>query len=191
MTTEELISRCKSGDAQGQSCLVRTYAPRLMAICCRYTHDPASAQDALQETFINVFKYLHTYTGKGSFEGWLKRIAVNCSLAFVKKIHPVYFAEENSEDALQMSEVPDVYSQLGKEEILTLMKRLPESLFIVFNLIVIEGYNHKEVGEMLGITEGSSRGSLSRARARLIDIVQAEYASGLSPSIDYRLSAQK
>lgn len=180
MTTEELILKCKSGDAQGQSCLVRTYAPRLMAICRRYTKDPASAQDALQETFINVFKYLHSYSGKGSFEGWMKRIAVNCSLAFAKKVHPVYFVDESPKSDLEMSKIPDVYSTLGKEEILSLMKRLPESLYLVFNLVVIEGYNHKEVGEMLGITEGSSRGSLSRARAKLIEILQSENAVQLS-----------
>lgn len=179
MTTEELIAKCKSGDAQGQSCLVRTYAPRLMAVCRRYTKDTASSQDALQETFINVFKYIHTYSGKGSFEGWLKRIAVNCSLAFAKKVHPVYFVDETPNSDLQMSEVPDAYSNLGKEEIMHLMTRLPESLYTVFNLIVIEGYNHREVGELLGITEGSSRGSLSRARAKLIEIVQSEYAAGL------------
>lgn len=179
MTTEELIAKCKSGDAQGQSCLVRTYAPRLMAICRRYTKDPASAQDALQETFINVFKYINSYSGKGSFEGWLKRIAVNCSLAFAKKVHPVYFVDETPDSALQMSEVPDAYSNLGKEEIMGLMKRLPESLYVVFNLVVIEGYNHREVGEMLGITEGSSRGSLSRARSKLIEILQSEHSIGI------------
>ena len=179
MTTEELIARCKSGDAQGQSCLVRTYAPRLMAICRRYTKDTASAQDALQETFINTFKYIHSYSGKGSFEGWLKRIAVNCSLAFAKKVHPVYFVDETPDSEHQMSEVPDAYSNLGKEEIMKLLKRLPESLYVVFNLVVIEGYNHREVGEMLGITEGSSRGSLSRARSKLIEILQAENSIGL------------
>ena len=150
-----------------------------MAICRRYTKDPASAQDALQETFINVFKYINSYSGKGSFEGWMRRIAVNCSLAFAKKVHPVYFVDETPDSALQMSEVPDAYSNLGKEEVMNLMKRLPESLYIVFNLVVIEGYNHREVGEMLGITEGSSRGSLSRARSKMIEILQAENSIGL------------
>ena len=151
-----------------------------MAICRRYTKDSASAQDALQETFINVFKYLHTYSGKGSFEGWMKRIAVNCSLAFAKKVHPVYFVDDTPASDYEMSEVPDAYSNLGKEEIMRLLKRLPESLYIVFNLVVIEGYNHREVGEMLGITEGSSRGSLSRARAKLIDILNSENNIGLT-----------
>ena len=150
-----------------------------MAICRRYTKDPASAQDALQETFINVFKYINTYSGKGSFEGWMKRIAVNCSLAFAKKVHPVYFVDESPQQDFEMSEVPDVYSKLGKEEIMKLLKRLPESLYIVFNMVIIEGYNHREVGEMLGITEGSSRGSLSRARAKLIEILQSENSIGI------------
>lgn len=179
MTTEELIARCKSGDARCQSSLVRTYAPRLMAICRRYTRDGASAQDALQETFINVFRYLHSYSGKGSFEGWMKRIAVNCSIAYNRKMHSMYFVEDTPATELLNAQVPQAYSNLGQEEILRLMTKLPDSLYTVFNLVVIEGYNHREVGEMLGITEGSSRGSLSRARAKMIEILNAEHQKGL------------
>lgn len=188
MTTEELISRCKSGDALCQSSLVRTYAPRLMAICRRYTRNHATAQDALQETFINVFRYLHTYSGKGSFEGWMKRIAVNCAIAYNKKMHSVYFVEDTPAVELERAEVPSAYSNLGQEEIMRLMQKLPDSLYMVFNLVIIEGYNHKEVGEMLGITEGSSRGSLSRARAKMVEILNREHQIGLDR--DARLMAK-
>lgn len=138
----------------------------------RYSNDRHHAQDALQETFANVFKYLHTYNGAGSFEGWLKRIAVNCSLTYHRKIKPIHFADDSEMERRSKATVPEIYGELGKEEILKLLKELPESYYMVFNLSVIEGYNHTEIGEMLGISASTSRSTLSRARARLIEIMQ-------------------
>ena len=179
MNQKELISGCIRGDRQCQVELFKQFSGKLLGVCIRYTRHRIEAEDILQDAFIKIFKNLEKYEGKGSFEGWLKRIAVNCSLAFAKKVHPVYFVDETPDSSLQMSEVPDAYSNLGKEEIMNLLKRLPESLYVVFNLVVIEGYNHREVGEMLGITEGNSRGSLSRARSKLIEILQSENSVGL------------
>lgn len=145
----------------------------LLAICTRYTGDRHHAQDALQETFVNVFKYIHTYNGKGSLEGWLKRIAVNCSLTYKRKIRPIHFADDSELERSATATVPDVYSTLGKAEIMDLLQELPQSYFLVFNLSIIEGYNHTEIGEMLDITSSTSRSTLSRARSRLIEIMQS------------------
>ena len=170
----DIIEGCKEGRASAQSTLVRTFAPRLMAICLRYTKDRNLAQDALQETFVNVFKYIHSYKGNGSFEGWLKRIAVNCSITFQKKIRPIHFADEMEMDRVSQAQIPDIYSTLGKEDILKLLDRLPKSYNMVFNLSVIEGYNHQEIGDILNISASTSRATLSRARAKLIEIMQEE-----------------
>ena len=172
MEIDKIIEGCKSGKADCQELLVRKYAPVLLAICRRYTNDLESANDALQEAFINIFKYIGSYSGKGSFEGWLKRIAVNCSITFQKKHFQKYHEPDVLHDSVQHCEIPEVYSRLGKEEILGLLSQLPKSLYIVFNMSVIEGYNHKEISEMLGISEGTSRASLSRARARVIEIIK-------------------
>ena len=173
MTTDRLIQRCLAGDKACQSSLVHQYAPRLLAICRRYTGgDNHHAQDALQETFINIFKYLHTYNSSGSFEGWIKRIAVNCCLTFQRKIRPIHFAEESEMERITETVIPDVYSSLGKEALLDLIKELPESYYLVFNLYVIEGYDHSEIGKMLDISASTSRSTLSRARAKLIDTMQ-------------------
>lgn len=172
MSIEELIEGCKNGDALCHEKLVRHFAPKLIAICRRYTKDTEIANDALQETFINVFKYIKNFEGKGSFEGWMKRIAVNCSISYQKKYFKTYYSDNLLEDDIQNSQVPDVYSQLGVEDIMKLIERLPKSLYVVFNMYVVEGFSHKEIGDILDISEGTSRASLSRARAKLIEYIE-------------------
>ncbi len=174
MDIEKTIEGCKSGNRACQDALVRQYAGVLMSICVRYTKDKVVAQDALQETFINVFKYLKSYDGRGSFDGWIKRIAVNCSLSFKKKLRAAYYAEEIDERVHQQAQVPDIYSKLGREEIMELLEELPPSMYTIFNLCIIEGYNHREVAGILDISERTSRATLSRARARLIEIMTRE-----------------
>lgn len=157
-----------------QRVLVKQYAPRLLAICKRYSSNTESANDALQETFINVFKYINGFSGQGSFEGWLKRIAVNCSITFGKKFNKFHFHDEAEIDRSKNFQLPNIYGQMNKEDILQLLDQLPKSLYTVFNLAIIEGYNHKEIGEVLGISESTSRASLSRARNKLIEIIENE-----------------
>ena len=172
MDLERIIQGCKKGEKKCQERLVRNYAPGLLAICRRYSRDSESANDALQESFINIFKYINSYSGSGSFEGWMKRIAVNCTITFQKKNFKVHFEPDVLHDSSQHCEVPDVYSSLGKEDILGLLSELPKALYMVFNMHVVEGYSHKEISEMLTISEGTSRASLSRARAKLIQIIE-------------------
>ena len=172
MELNEIISGCQSGNKKCQVILVKKYAPVLLAICKRYTRDHEIANDALQETFINIFKYINGYSGKGSFEGWMKRIAANCSISFQKKYFKHFHESDVLEDSSMHSEVPDVYSKLGKEDIVNLLSELPKSLYVIFNMCVIEGYSHKEISQELGISEGTSRASLSRARARIIEIIE-------------------
>lgn len=153
---------------------MQQFATRLMAVCMRYTHDQELAKDALQETFINAFKYIQSYSGKGSFEGWLRRIAVNCSLKVFKTMYEVHTLEEAAIDANSFAEVPDVYSSMAKEDIMLLLNRLPHSQYVIFNLNVIEGYHHHEIATMLNITESTSRATLCKARNRLVEILQNE-----------------
>jgi len=169
---KDVIAGCKEGEKKCQAHLVRSYAPVLLSICRRYTRDTESANDALQETFINIFKYINGYSGKGSFEGWMKRIAVNCSISFQKKHFKVYHEADTLSDNFEHSEIPSVYSKLGKDDILSLLEALPKSLYLVFNMHIVEGFSHKEISETLNISEGTSRASLSRARARMIEIIE-------------------
>jgi RNA polymerase sigma factor (sigma-70 family) len=176
LISKEIIEGCKSGDRKCQNSLVQEAASRLLAVCRRYCSDSEKAKDALQETFINIFRYLHTYNGSGSFEGWMKRIAVTCSIAVQKKSGPLYFSEQDISDDSNKASIPDVYSDLGVEEIIRLLDKLPKSLNMVFNMYVIEGYSHKEIGEILNINESTSRANLTKARARMIELIKAESA---------------
>ena len=104
----------------------------------------------------------------------MKRIAVNCSLKFIKKIKNKKNIDELNDEVLNHSEIPDIYSKMGREEILSLLHELPDSMYTIFNLSIIEGYNHQEISKLLNISERTSRATLSRARARLIGIIARE-----------------
>ncbi|MBC7883888.1 MAG: RNA polymerase sigma factor [Saprospiraceae bacterium] len=172
MTLEEIIQGCKKGNRKCQDALVQKFAPGLLSLCMRYTSDRELAKDALQECFINAFRFIHTYQGKGSFEGWMRRIAVTCTITMHKKYHQIHFSEEVASDQTLYASVPDIYSQLGKEEIMALLKKLPESQYLVFNLYVLEGYSHAEIGEILTINESTSRSALCKARNKLVEIIK-------------------
>jgi RNA polymerase sigma factor (sigma-70 family) len=153
---------------------VQLYATRLMALCMRYTHDQDLAKDALQETFINAFKYIHSYSGSGSIEGWLRRMRSIAVSKPLKTMYEIHTLEETAIDTNAFAEVPDVYSSMGKDDIMALLTRLPHSQYVIFNLNIIEGYNHGEIAQMLNITESTSRSTLCKARNRLVEILQNE-----------------
>ena len=172
LNIDKIIKGCKKGDIKSKEALVELYAPMLMSVCERYCKDKTIAKDALQETFINIFKYIGTYSSKGSFEGWIRRIAVNCSYAFINKIHTVYFIEEENVTFSQLEQIPDVYSDLAEQDLLKLINKLPLNQYLVFNMYVIEGFKHEEIAEILNIGTTTSRSNLSRARSNLIRILQ-------------------
>jgi RNA polymerase sigma factor (sigma-70 family) len=172
MTIEDIIQGCKEGNRKSQDALVHKFAPVLMAICVRYVGDRDIARDALQETFMSAFKYIHTYKSVGSFEGWLRRIAVTSSLLAKKKYINLNFENVDDITYLSQTSIPDVYSQLSIDELLVLINKLPPSLLAVFNLNIIDGYTHGEIADLLGITESTSRAALTKARVRLIEIMK-------------------
>ena len=174
MTLEAIIEGCKNKNNKSEATLVKEYAPTLLAICQRYCYERSLAHDALQETFINIFKYINSYSGKGSFEGWMKRIAVNSSIQLLKKYKPFDFKEDNHLEKVVEAQVPDVSSSMSVDEILSLINELPKSLALVFNLYIVEGYSHNEIGEMLNITSSTSRSHLTKARVKMIEKINAQ-----------------
>ena len=168
MNLDTIIKGCQRKDPKCQEALVRLYAPILVNICKRYVHDPDLAYDAMQECFLNTFKYIEKFAGRGSFDGWIKRIAVNCALGVRKKMKGEIYILEMDQVLHVTTDIPDAVAKLKEEELLKIVDELPESCSIIFKLFVIEGYAHKEIGEMLGIKESSSRSQLARAREKLI-----------------------
>ncbi len=137
-----------------------------MTICRRYGGDYAEAEDMLQEAFIRIFKFIHQYQGTGSLEGWVKRITVRSCLQILQ-VRKVRFSELSEIHQEIQTSVPDIISDLDADEILKLISDLPVGYRMIFNLYVIEGYSHEEIGQMLKIKTATSRSQLSKARSML------------------------
>jgi RNA polymerase sigma factor (sigma-70 family) len=174
LTQNEVIQGCKKGDERSYRYLVDAYADQLMGICVRYLRDHQKAEDALQETFIQVFRSIQKFDGAGSLAGWMYRIAVNCCLKELRKTRQLSFPEEETVFE-QLIEWPEVYDKLNAEDIMNLLDALPQHYRIIFNLNIIEGYSHKEISELLGIQGSHSRTKLTRAKKMIQEIYLLHY----------------
>ncbi|HET6994804.1 MAG TPA: sigma-70 family RNA polymerase sigma factor [Chitinophagaceae bacterium] len=167
----DLISGCIEGNRRMQEELYRRFSPRMYAVCLRYATSSEEAEDILQEGFIKIFKKLDSYRGDGSFEGWIRRIFVNTAIEHFRRrryLQPVTEKEENTVEGKYLS----VLDSLAEKDILELIRQLSPGYRTVFNMYVVEGYTHKEIGDMLGISEGTSKSQLSRAKVILQDMVK-------------------
>ena len=167
----DLISGCLNGDRRMQEELYRRFSPRMYAVCLRYAGSAEEAEDILQEGFIKIFKKLDSFRGEGSFEGWIRRIFVNTAIEHFRRkryLQPVTEKEENSIEGKSLSALDG----LAEKDILALVRQLSPGYRTVFNMYVVEGYTHKEIGDMLGISEGTSKSQLSRAKVILQDMVR-------------------
>lgn len=172
MTLNNIIEGCKNQDSRAQEALVKQYAPMLLRVCSRYLYDDNLAYDALQDCFMNVFKYIGSYTEEGKFDAWIKRIAVNCALSVRKKMTGSINIEEIEYTNENPTFVPDFAAKFSERDLLDMIKRLPASAAIVFNMYVVEGYSHKEIAETLNIKESSSRSQLTRARLKMVEMIK-------------------
>ncbi|WWC85033.1 ECF RNA polymerase sigma factor SigE [Mycovorax composti] len=172
----DLITGCIEGDRRMQEELYNRFAPKMYAVCLRYASNADEAQDILQDGFIKVFRKLDSYRGDGSFEGWIRRIFVNTAIEYFRKkkyLQPVTEREENTIEGKYISALDG----LAEKDILDLISQLSPGYRTVFNMYVVEGYSHKEIGDMLGISEGTSKSQLSRAKAILQDLVRKHIES--------------
>lgn len=165
-TIEELIKRCRSGERKAQELLYKQLASKMMGVCMRYATDRMEAEDMLQNGFIRVFQKLNDYRGEGSFEGWVRRIMVHSSIEYYRKHHKMMQIVDMNE-AGEPPVNPLAAAKLDAKDLMALIQQLAPGYRIVFNLYAIEGYSHREIGEMVGITEGASKSQLSRARTIL------------------------
>lgn len=175
MNEKQLIEGCKKGNRLAQKELYELFSRKMMGVCLRYSNDRETARDLLQEGFVKIFMNIEAYSGTGSFEGWMRRIFVNCALEYLRKTDVLREAS-NLDNSAELTE-PDasVIEQLSAQDLMELIQRLPAGFRAVFNLFAIEGYSHKEIGEMLHITESTSRSQYTRARQLLQRLVKDLY----------------
>ena len=164
---KDFIKKCLNNDAKAQETLYRFYAPKMYGICLRFAKNKMDADDILQEGFIKIFTNLKKFRSEGSFEGWIRRTIINTAINQYKKnlrdLNNITIEHINITDKIN----DDIISKLSVDELLELINELPDGYRTVFNLNVIEGYTHKEIGKMLNISENTSKSQLSRAKHNL------------------------
>ncbi len=166
MTEQQLIKGCKAQDRKAQKRLYEQYSPTLLGICMRYVKQIEDAEDILLETFYKIFSNIGQYQGKGSFEGWMKRISINESLMFLRRKHNFNISIENSH--LQIADQHHgIEEELFERDILEVLDTLPTGYRTIFNLYVIDGLKHREIAEQLGISINTSKSQLIQAKKKM------------------------
>jgi RNA polymerase sigma factor (sigma-70 family) len=168
VTDKQLIEDCLKGNARSQHRLFQRFAGKMMTVCRRYACDQTEAEDMLQDAFIKVFTHIGQYRFEGPLEAWIRRIVVHSALKVLQKKR-IRFADIAMEvDTIQNRDT-DALSNLGAAELMKLINALPDGYRVVFNLYVIEGYDHNEIAALLDISPATSRSQLLKARRALRD----------------------
>ncbi len=160
---KDLIKGCIARKRKYQQALYEQSSSKMFSICLRYANDYHSAEDILQEGYIKVFKNIHKFRSEGSFEGWMRRIFVNTAIEHYRKsvhMYPILEVNNSHYDVIDDKTI----EHLAAEDLMKMVQQLSPGYRTVFNLYVVEGYSHKEVAKMLGISEGTSKSQLARAR---------------------------
>jgi len=162
----DIIRGCLQNNPSMQKMLYDKYAAKLFGIALRYAHEQEEAKDILQDGFVKVFQNLSKYKGIGAFEGWLRRIIVNTAIEHYRKKNNTYEIQDTHEESVTDRDI-SALEKMAAADILKMVKALPNGYRTVFNLFAIEGYSHKEIAEMLNISEGTSKSQYARAKGLL------------------------
>ena len=162
---KKLVKQCLRGDGRAQRELYDKFAPQMLAVCKRYVRSLEDAEEVLSNAFIKVFNKIDQYTGEGALGGWIRRIMVNESLNYIRYQKNLFVEVEEENHGRFAHE--ELSNQMDADHLMMLIEELPLGYKTVFNLYAIEGYGHKEIGEMLGISENTSKSQLSKARKNL------------------------
>jgi RNA polymerase sigma-70 factor (ECF subfamily) len=164
---QQLIKGCLTGDRSCQRRIYALYGPKMMVLSLRYSKNREEAEEVLQDGFLQLYKCIKQYKKTGSFEGWLRKIMINCALQRYRgkiNLHRVISLAEHHKFLIVED---DFIDRLGEKELIVLIQALPPVYRMVFNLYVFDGMKHKEIALMLNISEGTSKSNLSDARAIL------------------------
>jgi RNA polymerase sigma factor (sigma-70 family) len=167
---QDLIDRCRYGDSRAQTEIYRLFYKGMYNVCLRIIGNPADAEDAMQEAFLNAFRKIDTYQGKVSFGAWLKKIVINRSLDYLKRKRIKF--EEVSEKTGGWEDTDPLWHDIDLDRIKKAIQSLPDGYRVVLSLHLIEGYDHEEIGDILHISNSASRTQYMRAKNRLRELLK-------------------
>ncbi len=172
MEEGQLIKGCIRGESWAQKTIYEQHAPAMMSVCQRYVNDRETARDLLHDGFVKMFTRIHTYSGTGSFNGWMRRIFVTTALEYLRRNDVLRYSIDVENVDFQLDN-PDVslFEHLSANDLFACIAQLPNGFRTVFNMHAIEGYTHVEIARELGISEGTSRSQYARARQLLRKMV--------------------
>ena len=166
MNEQELIEQCRKQNGKAQKILYDRYAGLLLGICMRYVYERSEAEDILQEGFLKIFTKISEFEGRGSFEGWMKRVIVNTAITHYHKNlkHNKYHYDITDVQETKFENIVYKDSEFTGDELLKIINSLPEGYKMIFNLYAIEGFKHKEISALLKIDINTSKSQYSRAK---------------------------
>lgn len=183
MTESELIKGCLEGSLRHQRELYHRFAPKMMGVCMRYAGAEEEAEDMLQEGFLTVFRKIDTFSGTGELGAWIRRVMVNTALMYLRKMKKFQVHVEIEEVDFFLESNESLFSQISAQDLMQMIQQLPAGYRTIFNLYAIEGFNHREIGEKLGISVGTSKSQYSRSREMLRKMIEKEAEKANSNAI--------
>jgi RNA polymerase sigma-70 factor (ECF subfamily) len=168
MTENELLIGCQKQDYSTQNLVYKTYGPKVFGICKRYLKNRELAEEITINSFLTVFQKCKQFNNQGSFEGWILKITVNCCLMELRKNNLQF--EDSLNDKIITTSRNEIENQIENQDIEKMLAILSDSARLIFNLYAIEGYKHREIAEMLNISEGTSKSQLNYAREKLKEV---------------------
>ncbi|MDB5207417.1 MAG: polymerase sigma factor [Flavisolibacter sp.] len=172
MDDHQLVKECLKGKTAAQRMLYDRFASAMLAVCYRYTKSIADAEDVLQDGFVKAFKNLHQFKFEGELGGWIRRIMVTTAINYLKKNSRYNSELVFGDEHLHAVSAYQPHMALEAKELANLIRQLPAGYQTIFNLYAVEGYNHLEIGKILGIQEATSRSQYARARGLLIQWIE-------------------
>lgn len=171
LSDSDLIKGSIDGNRHIQELLYKKFSGKMYGVCLRYAGNESDANDIMQDGFIKVFNNLEKFRGDGSFEGWIRRIIVNTSIEHFRRKKKTFNITETQENYIEDTSL-DALDVLATKDLMHIINELPPGYKMVFNMHIIEGYSHKEIADTLGITEGTSKSQLARAKGVLRKIIE-------------------
>ncbi len=164
---KEIVEGCIKGKREAQRMLYDQFAARMLALCFRYCDSVEEAEDVLQEGFIRIFTHIRSFSGKGSFEGWIRRIMINTALNHLKSISVHRFSEDLDDLPGNLHPSVKPAGDMEVKDLIQKIRELPPGYRTIFNLFEIEGFSHKEISGMLKISVNTSKSQLMKAKLML------------------------